>query len=191
MLLARSNVNQIVALLRGGPLTDDGVELVNQFEAALMVFVVRMCDEVVARHQARELMPVGLGEAVNPDFAVGTWIGITRAGGGMAVAEAADLKSILDDADGAVDGGHTDVKHRDLDLAAVAGAPPLEEGGKDAGGQMHPGAGVDESGSHAHARAIAVTGHADDAGGCLDGEIEGAELGEAAVVPIALARGID
>ena len=41
--------DEVVALLRGGPFTDHGVELVNQFEAALMVLVVRMRDEFLAR----------------------------------------------------------------------------------------------------------------------------------------------
>src|ERR1700688_3165155 len=110
-------------------------------------------------------MPVGFGEAVNPDLAVRTWISIAGAGVGMAVAEAADLEAVLDDADGAVDGGHTDIEHRDLDLASAAGAFAFEECGEDAGGEMHPGAGVDESGGDAYARAVGVAGHADDAGG--------------------------
>jgi hypothetical protein len=56
---------------------------------------------------------------------------------------------------------------------------------------MHPGAGVDESSGNAHARAVFVAGHADDAGGGLDGEIHRAEFGEATVVAVALAGGID
>src|ERR1700676_3377872 len=99
-----------------------------------MVLVVGMHDEFLAGHQAREMLPIGFGEAVNPDFAVGTWIGIAGAGGGMAVAEAADLVAVLDDADGAVDRGHTDVEHRNLDLAAAAGALAFEKSRQDAGG---------------------------------------------------------
>jgi hypothetical protein len=34
--------DKIVTFLRGGPSTDDGVELVDQFEAAPMILVVRM-----------------------------------------------------------------------------------------------------------------------------------------------------
>jgi len=155
--------DEVVTFLRGGPFTNHGVDLVNQFEAALMVLVVRVSDQFLAGHQARELMPVGLSEAVNPNFAVGTWIGIAGTCSGMAVAEAADLEAILHDPDGAVDSGHTDVEHRDLDLAAAAGALAFEESGEDAGGEMHPGAGVDESGGNAHARTVAVASHADDA----------------------------
>src|SRR5579872_5689225 len=178
--------DEVVTLLHGGPSSHHCVDLVDHFVAALMVLVVRMRDEFLAAHQARELMPVGFGEAVNPDLAVSTWIRIARTGGGMAIAYAADLVAVMCDADGAVDCGHTNVEHRNLDLAAAAGALAFEERRQDARGEMHPGAGVDESGADTHARAVTIAGHADDAGGCLDGEIHRAELGEAAVAAVAL-----
>src|ERR1700730_8995709 len=183
--------DEVVAFVSSGPFTDDRIELVNQFVAAPMVLVVGMRDEVLAGHQARELMPVCFGEAVNPDFAVGTWIGIAGAGSGMAITLAADLEAVLDEAEGAVDRGHTSIEHRNLDLAAAAGALAFEERGQDARGEMHPGAGIDEGGGDANSRAVGIAGHADDARGGLDGKIHRAELREAAVAAVALARGID
>jgi hypothetical protein len=90
--------DQFVAFVDDRPFTDEGVEFVNQFVAAPMVLVVGMRDEILPGHQARELMPVCFGEAVNPDFAVNTGIRIAGACGGMAVAEAADLEAILNQA---------------------------------------------------------------------------------------------
>src|SRR5262249_55632586 len=153
-----------------------GIELIDQFEAALVILVVRVCDEVVARHQVGELLPIGLGETVNPDFAIGTGIDVAGTGGRVTVAQAADLKPVLDHADGAIDGGHADVKHCDLNLASFPGASPLKESSQYARGQMHAGAGINQRGSHADTRSVAITSHTDDAGGRLYREIQRTEL---------------
>jgi hypothetical protein len=64
-VVSEQKSDEFVTFLRRRPLTDHGVDLVDQFEAALMVLVVEMRDEIFARHQARQLMPVGFSEAVN------------------------------------------------------------------------------------------------------------------------------
>src|SRR5271163_656741 len=156
-----------------------------------MILVVRMGDEFLAAHQACELLPVGFGEAVDPDFAIGTRIGIAGAGGGMAVAEAAHLVTIADDAKRAVNRRHTDIEHGNLDLAPTPGALAFQQRREDAGREMHPRTGVDERGGDAHARPVSIAGHADNAGGGLDSEIHRAELGVTAVAAIALAGAID
>src|SRR5579885_479721 len=109
----------------------------------------------------------------------------------MAVAEAANFEPVLDGANRAVDRGDANIEHRNLDLAAAARALAFEESGEDARGKMHPRAGVDEGGGDAYARAISVAGHADDAGGGLDGEIHRSELREAAVTAVAFAGSED
>src|SRR5215475_8828087 len=83
--LGEEKLDQAVTLLRRGPLADHGVELVDYPKATLMVSVVRMVNEFLPCHKTRELMPVVFGKAVNPDLAVGTWIGIAGAAGGMTV----------------------------------------------------------------------------------------------------------
>src|SRR5258708_7195633 len=99
-----------------------------------MVLVGRMRDQFLAFHHSREFLPVRLAKAVDPDFTVGTWIGIARAGGGMAVAKPTHLVPVLHNAESAVDRRHTDVEHRDFDFPPLTRPLALEHHREDAGG---------------------------------------------------------
>ena len=81
------------------------------------------------------------------------------------------------------------VLHGDLDLLAVAGYVALVEGGEDADGEVHAGAGVAEGGSGARGRAAGVAGGAEGAAGGLSDGVEGLVLAIRPVRPEAFDAG--
>ena len=81
--------------------------------------------------------------------------------------------------------------HGELDLLAFAGAQPLDVGGEDGHGGLHPGAGIAGGGARHHGRAIRFAGDGKGAGRGLRHHVHGTVAGVRAAQAEALDAGID